>query len=105
MKLRSKVLATLIPLTVLFVIITNLVGANMITSEAIKNDEMEANEAVKRIGVGLENMESILTIKCGDYSYWDDTWSYLQTSTRHSSRATFRRRPSGLRCRCSVPIQ
>lgn len=79
MKLRSKVLATLIPLTVLFVIITNLVGANMITSEAIKNDEMEANEAVKRIGVGLENMESILTIKCGDYSYWDDTWSYLQT--------------------------
>ena len=79
MKLRTKVIITLIPITILFIVLSNFVGANMITSEAIENDELEAREAVKRIDVGLSNMENILNIKCGDYSYWDDTWSYLQT--------------------------
>ncbi len=78
MKLRTKVFITLVPITVLFVILFYSLGIAMLNNQAMANDRKEAGEAAKRIGVGINNMESILNIKCGAYSYWDDTWYFLQ---------------------------
>lgn len=78
MKLRTKVLLILIPMTILFILIFNAVGVSMLNDQATAMDQEEARSAAQRIGVGLGNIEYILNIKCGDYSYWDDTWSYLE---------------------------
>jgi len=74
MRLRTKVLMTLVPMTILYILVFYAVGVNMLNDQATMNDEAEGESAAQRIEVGLSNMEYILNIKCGDYSYWDDTW-------------------------------
>ncbi len=70
-------LMTLVPMTILYILVFYAVGVNMLNDQATMNDEAEGESAAQRIEVGLSNMEYILNIKCGDYSYWDDTWEYL----------------------------
>lgn len=77
MKLRTKVLMTLVPMTLLYILVFYAVGVNMLNDQATINDKAQGEGAAQRIGVGLSNMEYILNIKCKDYSYWDDTWEYF----------------------------
>ena len=77
MKLRTKVLLTLIPMTILFILIFNAVGVSMLNDQATIMTVRRPRAPLNESGSASATWNISLNIKCGDYSYWDDTWEYF----------------------------
>ena len=78
MKLRTKTIVTLIPLTLLFVFLTNSLGANIIVGQALEGDNARARAASAAINLGLQDKVSQIDMLCADWGIWDDAWYFVQ---------------------------
>ena len=78
MRLRTKTVITLIPLTLLFVLLTNSLGASIIVGQALDEDNSRAQAAAAEINIGLQDKISQIDRLCSDWGIWDDAWYYVQ---------------------------
>ncbi len=78
MKLRTKTIITLIPMAILFVLLTNSLGSSIIVGEALKEDNARAEVASKEINLGLDDKVSQLDMFCADWGIWDEAWYFVQ---------------------------
>ncbi len=78
MRLRTKTVITLIPLTLLFVFLTNSLGASIIVGQALDEDNSRSQAAAAEIDVGLQDKISQIDRLCSDWGVWDDAWYYVQ---------------------------
>jgi sensor domain CHASE-containing protein len=82
MRLRNKVILTIIPLTLAFLLIANQIAYNYIVEKANAEDGVLAEEFAQRIDSGMTHMVYDLDVSCSEWGRSDSVWDYLQHGNR-----------------------